>query len=372
MRGGTSRPVRVAQVLPCDDVGGTEAMVSTLVRLMDRRSIAAHVITLAPPGPVARELRELGLPVRSLGGRGALVAFLRLASVLWRERFDVIVVYGFRPGAVVRLLRPVVARRSRLVRAVRGRHVSAQEHSDDVKARALLRLEVLASPLVHVYDANSEGALRLLADAGIRRGKLRYIPNGIDVSLWPRRDQAGLPPKVVCVARFVPVKRQADLVLAARDLHQTGLYFRLVLVGDGPTRPAVKRLAEEGIGELFEFPGVLTVAEIKQLLSRAYAFCLPSAGEGMPGSVLEAMACELPVVGTRVNGTADLVVDGETGLLVSPGRPTELAEALGALLADPALSRRMGEAGRERVASCFGIDRMVGAKQDLYRSLASL
>ena len=345
-------------------------MVLALVQRMDRREIDAHVITLAPPGPIAMQLRKLGLRVSSLGGRGSLLAFLRLARVLRRERFDVLAVYGFRACAVVRLLRPLVFRQTRFVRAVRGRHVSAQERTDTPTARALLKFEVVTSGLVHAYDANSQGAVDLLAGAGIPPAKLRCIPNGIDVSRWPRHENTNRTPSIVCVARFVGVKRHADLVVAASLLRRQGLDFRLVLAGDGPTRPAIQRLvAEHGLYDVTSFTGSLELPDIAHLLAEAFAFCLPSAGEGMPGSVLEAMACQLPVVGTRVNGIEDLVVEGETGLLVAPAAPEALALALATLLQDPALARQLGEAGRRRAERRFGIDRMVAAKQDLYRSL---
>jgi glycosyltransferase involved in cell wall biosynthesis len=90
----------------------------------------------------------------------------------------------------------------------------------------------------------------------------------------------------------------------------------------------------------------------------------------MPGAVMEAMACGLPVVGTAVNGIAELVRDGETGLLVAPKDPAALAGALARLAADAPLRRRMGAAARRRIVEELSLERMVGATTQLYRELA--
>jgi glycosyltransferase involved in cell wall biosynthesis len=100
-------------------------------------------------------------------------------------------------------------------------------------------------------------------------------------------------------------------------------------------------------------------------------FVLASIWEGLPGSVLEAMAAGLPVVGTNVNGIREIVVPGQTGLLVPPDDADALAEALDALLSDADLRARMGRRGRDRAASEFSIDALVDRKTALFREIAA-
>jgi glycosyltransferase involved in cell wall biosynthesis len=365
---------RVLQILTCDGVGGTEAMLASIIERMDSARVRLELVTLSPPGPVAARAAAAGARVRTLGGAGFGVACIRLARLLAGERYDVINAYGARATAVVRLLGALVSPGSAVVSGVRGLHVTELDRIDGVKSRALLRLELLGSPLVDAYDANSLGAVELLAGAGIRPSKLHYIPNGIDAEGWPLAEpDAEFPPTIVCVARFVARKRHVDLVEACARLRDMGIDLRAVLVGDGPELPAVRAAARDaGLSKIIKFPGTVTGAALRPLLASCSLFCLCSVWEGMAGSVMEAMAAGLPVVGTRVNGIADLVVDGTTGILVPPRRPDALADGLAEVLADPAARRRMGRAGRAHIERQYGVLRMVRDKERLYRQLAGV
>jgi glycosyltransferase involved in cell wall biosynthesis len=367
-------PVRVLQVLTCDGLGGTEHMVATVVERIDRGQVAPAVVTLDRPGPVAFRLAAQGVPVRSLGDDGLLRAFARLAGILRRESYDVVNAYGFKSTLVARFLVKALAPRSVFVSGVRGLHVSELERLDSAKARLVLRLERLASGLVDVYDANSKGALELLAEAGIDRRRLRYIPNGLDVERWTpnsyRRTES--VPVVLCVARFVLRKRHQDLLRAVAILRNRGVPLRLELIGDGPTLPDMKRLVGElELQEIVRFAGARNSDQVRDAMRGADIFCLSSRWEGMAGSVMEAMACGLPVVGSDVNGIAELVEHGRTGYVVPPGRPDLLAAALERLAAEPVEAATLGTAGRERIRTEFGVESMVAAKERLFVELAA-
>lgn len=367
-------PVRVLQVLTCDSLGGTEHMVATVVERIDRSKVVPTVVTLDRHGPIARRLAASGIQVRSLGAHGLPGAFVRLAAILRRESFEVVNAYGFKAPLVTRFLVHALARRSAFVSGVRGLHVSELERLDGPRPRLILHLERLTSGLVDIYDANSEGAVELLAKMGIDRRRLRYIPNGVDVGHWrPESERRrGSRPVVLCVARFVPRKRHQDLLRAVAILRERGVDLQLKLIGDGPTLLPMRRLVDDlGLGKFVFFAGARSPDQVLEAMHRADVVCLASQWEGMAGSVMEAMACGLPVVGTEVNGIADLVEHGTTGYLVPPERPESLAAALQRLITDPVQAIRLGAAGRKRVCTQFSVERMVAAKEELYVGLAT-
>ena len=194
------------------------------------------------------------------------------------------------------------------------------------------------------------------------------IPNAVDTGAVPaaRRDRDR--PILVTVGRLKAPKDYLTLVRSLALLRPGSA--DALIVGEGPDRSELEaEIRQLGIGERVHLLGERR--DVPELLADADVFVLSSASEGMPVSVLEAMAAGLPVVGSRVGGVPELVVDGETGLLVEPGDPDELAAAIGRLLADRELRRRLGDAGRERAQRHFGLDSFRRAHVELYsRELA--
>jgi glycosyltransferase involved in cell wall biosynthesis len=151
---------------------------------------------------------------------------------------------------------------------------------------------------------------------------------------------------------------------------QAQLEPRLLLVGDGVLQPQLKRMVMElNIQDSVEFLGLRT--DIIDLLQQSWGYVLPSRGEGMPNALLEAMACGLPCIATRVSGSEDILVDGVNGLLVESEQPVELAHALRRLVEDADLAQRLAGAGRATVVRNYQLTRIVEQLLDLYRSLLS-
>jgi len=364
------RPIEVVHVLARDALAGTETMVAALAEHSDPSVLRTSVLILDRPGPVAARLRAAGVPVASLGGGGGtLAALARLAAAVRRRRVDVLCGYGFRASLATRVLARMLSPGTRVVAGIRGLYVTEIERIDGPRGRVVMAIEKMTSPLVDAYVANSPGALRVLERHGIAAPRLHWIANGLDADRWtaPDRTDRDGPPLVACVGRFSPVKRQADLVAAAALLRDRGVAARFLLAGIGPTMPSVwddvRRLDLEDEVRLL---GDLSTPEVAALLEDADVACLPSSQEGMPGAVMEAMASGLPVVGTDVNGIADLVRDGETGLIVPVGDRVALADALERLVRDAALRRRLGEAGRHRIVAELSLDRMLAETTALY------
>jgi glycosyltransferase involved in cell wall biosynthesis len=170
------------------------------------------------------------------------------------------------------------------------------------------------------------------------------------------------------VGRMTAVKRTDHVLEALRQLVEMGIDAYVCLVGDGPDRDGLERTAHElGIAKRCLFLGY------QQDVSRFYdamdVLLLPSANEGTPVSVIEALAAERPAVASRVGGVSDVVRDGIDGYLVGVDDRTGLAERLAELAADPAARARMGASGRTRVLTRYGVERLVDDVDDLYRSL---
>jgi glycosyltransferase involved in cell wall biosynthesis len=185
------------------------------------------------------------------------------------------------------------------------------------------------------------GVSHALAQAAreLGAGDVRVIPNGVAIPEDVAEEAE--PPEVLYAGRLSPEKGIEDLLAVADGL-------RLVVAGDGPLRPRVPQAL-----------GMLPRDELSRLYGRAAAVVFPSRRDGYPVACAEAMAHGRPVVATAVGGLPDMVVDGETGLLVPPGDAPSLRAAVDRLLADPALRRRLGAAARERIAGLSGWEKVL-------------
>jgi colanic acid/amylovoran biosynthesis glycosyltransferase len=170
-------------------------------------------------------------------------------------------------------------------------------------------------------------------------------------------EATGVDAAILSIGRLVPDKGQAVLLQAVAVLAHRGHRLAVTLAGEGPARVALENLAADlGICEEVHFPGAVGQDRIHRLYAAADVFCLSSFAEGVPCVLMEAMAMELPVVSTGVAGIPELIDDGETGLLVAPGRPDLLADAIESLLSDASLARQMGRRASAKVIEEFNAE----------------
>ena len=185
----------------------------------------------------------------------------------------------------------------------------------------------------------------------------------------PRRSD-GAPPRILTVAGMSRRKGYDILLEALAELAERGHDFSALLVGDGAERGRLEDQARLlDLGERVEFTGALGQDVIPGLYREADVFCLPAYAEGLPTVLLEAMSAGLPVVATHVMGVPELVEPERSGLLIPPARPDRLADALGRLIEDGELRRRLGDAAVERVAEEYDL---AGAATRLEALLARL
>lgn len=253
---------------------------------------------------------------------------------------------------------------------------------------AFLPRLVLGSAILHsirrsnaFYQVLSTRCHSYLTTQGFRAERIIHIPGSVDTQKFRpapnRRPDPARPERdIICVARL-DYSKGIDVLLHAwgRMLHapaawRAHLKPRLRIVGDGAFRAQMEYIvAELGIAESVEFLGLRR--DIADLLQPAWAFVLPSRWEGMPNALLEAMACGLPCVATRVSGSEDIISDGINGLLVEPEQPAELAEVVRRIIEDADLAQRLGKEGRVTVVRDYQLVSVVEQCAALYRRLIS-
>ena len=352
---------------------------------------------LEESGPLATLADALGIRVVALGKRSTGVDWRlvpALAALIRSERIDVVHTHNMGPLVYGSLAARLAGRRA-VLNTRHGREAKRSPGliwrlngavvaiSEDARRRMLAINRLGTVPVRVIYNGINCGAFNPStrpAFGGTRSGlrpaddhlESSYVSTGLRGDLTSDAKCAlnfnpGRP-LIGTVGRLAPEKDYATLLRAVAALRRTGLDAELALVGDGAMRRDLEQLASElGIGGRVRFLGYRT--NIRALLAAFDVFTLSSLTEGIALTLLEAMAAGKPVVATRAGGNPEVVVEGETGLLVEPGRPEALAEALGRVLSDPALARRLGEAGRRRVETCFAVDRMVQEYVELYATL---
>jgi glycosyltransferase involved in cell wall biosynthesis len=223
--------------------------------------------------------------------------------------------------------------------------------------------------LIAVSEAQRETYERI----GVPGGLFCTVPNGVGTRrATPGRTAArkalGLDPDqlvVMTIGRLAPMKGHRHLLDSTPGLLARFPRLAVLIVGEGHLHEELaERAAVLGVGNCVRLLGHRPDA--RQLLDAADVFVLPSLHEGMPLVALEAMEAALPVVATRVIGSAEVIVHGETGLLAPPGDAPALGKALATLLADPALRRRFGRAGRRRYLDSFTRPRMAARTRAVY------
>lgn len=245
--------------------------------------------------------------------------------------------------------------------------------TDELQKQEHLHSVSLVDRTIFVSDATHDTYRRVGASGRIAV----TIRNGI-ARPQPARDRAqtrsllGIPddsPVVVTIARFTPQKGYEHLLPAAASVAVTFPQARFLLIGDGPERQAMERLAAElGIAEQVLFLGQR--GDVPDLLAAADVFVLASLFEGLPLVVLEAMALDLPVVATRIGGTSE-ALGQDYPLLVEPGDPVALAEAIATTLGNGAMRGGLGSRNRHRYEHEFMAERMAAQTADLYRTVVA-
>jgi glycosyltransferase involved in cell wall biosynthesis len=319
-----------------------------------------------PHPEVAEKLRAGGLVVEIIPCAGQVdpAALWRIRQLIRKSKVDLVHSHGYK-GDVYAFL----ATRFASVPLI----ATAHNWTGKTELPPLYKkLDLLALRRFSCVVAVSEGVAQILRDSGVAQQKIVHVPNGIDLAPFDvavptiESELGGASgPAVGLIGRLVPEKGCDHFLRAASEVLPRFPDARFILVGDGPQRPSLEQLARDlnidrnviFLGHRGEMPGVYASLDI---------CILPSFEEGMPMTILEAMAAGKPVIATPVGEVPKIVDPQVDGLLVSPGNVSELSAAMTRLLGDVALGRRMGENGRQKARRSFSANAMAQAYLALY------
>jgi glycosyltransferase involved in cell wall biosynthesis len=348
-----------------------------VTRLCEGLAARGHEPVVAAPldgRPPGLEAELISLPMgRAVAPREDARAVAAAARLVRRVRPALVHAHSSKAGAVARLARPAFPR-TPLVYTPHGYAFAGYFESERERAR-YRAVERALAPFASLVLCVCEAERRLAASIGPER-RTRVVHNGIPApaeapvhpALEPLRERG---PVVGVVTLLRPGKGLETLVDALPEVTASYPSASVAVAGRGPDREAIEaHAAERGVAGALHLLG--ETAGPMPLLAGADVFVSASWAESFPYNVLEAMAAGVPVVATDVGGTAEAVVDGETGLVVPPRDPAALGAAIGELLADPARRERLGEAGRRRVAERFTVERMLEGTAEVYRQTGAL
>lgn len=377
-----ARPIRVCHVITGLGAGGAEIMLRNLLSATDRSRFDPVVVSLLAEGAIAGSIRALGVPVHSLGMRGAYdvpLAVLRLVRLLRRLRPHVL--QGWMSHG--NLLAGIAGRLAGRVPVAWSIHqVNVDARSNSRATTAAIRLGgLLSGRLAERVVYCAETARRAHLGAGYDAGRALVIPNGFDVGAFRPdpaaraavRAELGIAEDTVVVglvARWDPLKDHENFVAAAGRLGALRPDVRFVLAGlnvDAGNDALAGMIAAAGIADRCHLLGIRR--DVPRVLCALDVAALSSRSEAFPVVVGEAMACGTPCVATDVGDTAVLV--GDTGRVVPPRDPAALADALARVVELPAAERaELGRRARQRVVDAFSLAAVAARYGELHAALA--
>ena len=371
--GHLSKPLKVFHLLSNPGIGGIEKMLSNLVPRFDKSLFDVQIVNLQTQSRCYElwdrcDVRYHCLPTP---GTFLLGCVPRLARLFWKERPDIVEIYGSRAEII-----------GRLAAKIAGVPVVLTGTLDTHEWRKWYHvwLDRITRWTVAGWIPNSEACKRRLIEVEKHPApKIKVIYDGIDISAWTRRDDSRIRQHLceefncneqailcVTVANLRYQKGHPFLIEAVPRVLKVNPNMRFLLVGTDFLNGQLQRSCRDlGIEKAVIFAGYR--GDIRDIYEAADVAVLPSLYEGLPISLIEAMSMELPVVSTTVSGIPELVVDDVTGLLVPPKDVDALTEALVKIGASPEKRRQMGQAGRQRVLEKFSIERMVKELANYYQ-----
>jgi glycosyltransferase involved in cell wall biosynthesis len=362
---------KVLHVIDSLHLGGAQEVVLNLATCGDRRRFAHEVATMHGRGVYWGRMAALGIPLHSLSPQKFLPWYAAsLPELLVRGRFDILHCHLVASNIIAKPLGhlcgvPVI--------------LNHDHTNDDYRAsdRVRLSLDALSNRLASHIIAVSDSCRKFLIEReGVPAEKITRIQNAIDLGRFSAscgskadaRRALGIPdgpPVIAGVGRLNPQKNFSLFVRIAAAVLRRHPQAVFVLAGEGPEEGLLRKLATEcGVGEQLHFCGY--VPDTRQVYLAADILLMPSLFEGLPMTLLEAMAMKVPVVASALDGIAEVVEDGRDGFLVPSGDAPGFTDRICRLVETPSLRDQIGEAASEKITRRFSAGRMCGEVEQIY------
>ncbi len=352
-------------------IGGVEVIAAQFIPAMQARgheftviaglgSLEAPSVTWYRGAAVHRLPIWTAIAARDLA---QIATVQRAVAAIKRELSPEVIHLNYYPPSVFFHTRTARIAPAPLLLALRGAPPGEAAAGDTLVHRAFDAAAWTTAVSRSVLDAARQAAPRI-------GGRSSVIYNGLPMPPDTPRALPMDPPRLLCLGRLVREKGFDLAVAAFGQLAERFPRLALVIAGDGPERAGLARqVAGLGLAHRVTFSGWVAPNEVPSLINTTTIVLVPSRWEGLPGVAIQAGQLARPVVGARIWGLPEIVLDGQTGLLTDPDDYVGLAAAIATLLDQPSLAARMGQAARRRVEGLFGWDRYLDAYDALYRSL---
>lgn len=369
--------IKVLEIIQQGEIGGGESHMLTLLSKLDRNRFEPIVIALSD-GEMINRLNVMGIKNYVVNSRLPFnfLVWKKMRKILEENSIDVIHTHGAR--ALSNIIYPASALKIPVVHTVHGwsfhDYLPAWKRKLRIKGEKFLTGKTKMN--IVVSESNKKIGIKEFGEFSCR-----VVNNGVDLEIYNRQGKGGsirkefnIPERALLVsfvARFIHDKNPLPLIRAFKRAQQNHPDMYMLMVGDGPARAEAMKFAEElAISSHVLFPGFRS--DVPPILAASDIFCLPSIKEGLPVSLIEAMAMGNAAVATAVQGCTDVVTDGVDGLLVKMEElESGLSNALQRLADDPELLQHLATEGRKIVEKRFDAITMTHHIENIYLELLS-
>ncbi len=367
-----SQKIKMMYVLTGLHTGGAETLLRDLLRKLDRERFEPIIVSIVPVGKIGKEIKQAGDKVVTLNIKkkwNFLLMFWSFLSLIKREKPQIIHAHLFHAIFLTRLVK-LFNKKIKIISTI---------HNENIGGRSREVILRITGGLSNVTNTISQRVSQIMINKkAVKKNKIITIFNGIDPEKFYPDPEKGQEikkelniednsPVLISVGRLTRAKGFFYLIKVVKKLRDKYLDIVLLVLGEGEEREKLeKQVRDLGLENNVFLLG--NKSNVNDYLNTADIFVSSSLWEGLPTVILEAMACQLPVVATDVGGTREMVKEACSGFLIEPENPQVLSDKIDRLLSSPQ-KEKMGEQGREVVKGEFSLETMVDNYQKLYLNL---